>query len=631
MRWILSLAVAVSFLLIPPSLANVTISVSGTGTATADPSSPTSGQAFTLTTNGTVLVKVYADSSTDIGRITLTGSGTVSLLVGSSGSFPSLQSTPFTTFLSQDWSGLALSSFSGTVRVAGAIGQDLKDSVTADELFRFDVGRDVSAELTATGVDPSSTEFAVGEIVVHRSITSAGGIFATASPAGAQTLTLRLVRTGADPNYSNTDMAGSIITYHGTILSIVAADDMTGNVGGATLADTYDPAIQIGGSTTGTLSGRMTFDGDIVGNIQVREASGGTFGGAIFAGGDILGSIHADHDLGPISADGDLGGSITAEDGDCAGVDVGGNVYASIQAHSLGYFNCDQFASGAISDFGGGYIPIGSFTVNSLGVDHPKVYCNGDFDVFDVLVDGSQLTAELHFESIPAGHTVRFGAYLRGYVFVHDNAGLGGQVIITNVFDGGAVVIGTGGSQISIQDRDYTETSAQLGGGAVGIPPYFLHLPDCVPPHNEDGACGFATESEVWPSSFGGGTRDTIKLRHKGPVFNSSSNVPVAVYVQSVFLCSCGRYDGDHTSWADYTSSFDVYLPPEHPREVWISCKLSGGNPQAFDTAYQIKVSPTNDGYHTYLRSADTFDDPAPEVTGYPYIVNPLCPMAPPP
>jgi hypothetical protein len=143
------------FFLVAVSTANgaVTVVISGSGSSSVG--SPASGQAFTLTASGTVLFKVYADSSTDIGRITLTGSGTVDLLIGSSGSFPLSQSTSFGSTLTRDWDGLALSSFSGSVRIAGKVGRDLTDSATATHIYRLQVDNDIQDVVTATGVDNS--------------------------------------------------------------------------------------------------------------------------------------------------------------------------------------------------------------------------------------------------------------------------------------------------------------------------------------------------------------------------------------------------------------------------------------------------------------------------------------------
>jgi hypothetical protein len=224
MRRILSIVVALSFLLTAYARGTVTISISGSGSTSN--ASPSSGQAFTLTASGgTVGFTVYADSSTDIGRITLTGSGTVSLLIGSSGSFPSNQTTPFSSFLSRDWGGLALSSFSGSVRVAGAVGRDLTGSVTATQVYRLQIAHDAADVITATGVDVSSTDFAMGPVLVGRSISSTGGVAATATPGMGQALTVLDVRTGTTTSGSS-DMAGTISTDHGTILSIVANDDL---------------------------------------------------------------------------------------------------------------------------------------------------------------------------------------------------------------------------------------------------------------------------------------------------------------------------------------------------------------------------------------------------------------------
>jgi hypothetical protein len=233
------------FLFVSAAPAAVTVVIVGSGTTSN--ASPSSGEAFTLTASGTVLFKVYADTSTDIGRITLTGTGTASLLIGSSGGFPGSQSTGFTPpALSRDWSGLTLSSFSGAVRVAGAVGRDLTGSITTDQVYRLEVGNDVEDMITATDVDNSDDgTFAVGPVIVGHSITSSGGVSATATPGGGQSLTIRDIEAGVVTT-TGSDLGGTVSAAHGTILKIISPKTMSASLTAARLGNTYNPAIEVG-------------------------------------------------------------------------------------------------------------------------------------------------------------------------------------------------------------------------------------------------------------------------------------------------------------------------------------------------------------------------------------------------
>src|ERR1044071_8143819 len=141
---VISAALVIVLLVSAVAKGSVTVSISGSGSVS--PASPSSGQAFTLTAStGSVAFTIYADSSTDVGHITLTGSATsVDILVGINGSFPSSQTSPISSSsLARDWGGLSLSSFSGSVRVAAKIVRDLTGSVTADQVYRLQIGNDI--------------------------------------------------------------------------------------------------------------------------------------------------------------------------------------------------------------------------------------------------------------------------------------------------------------------------------------------------------------------------------------------------------------------------------------------------------------------------------------------------------
>ncbi len=173
----------------------------------------------------------------------------------------------------------------------------------------------------------------------------------------------------------------------------------------------------------------------------------------------------------------------------------------------------------------------------------------------------------------------------------------------------------------------YEALSSSLGGGAIGLVPFNLHKTDCLPAHAPAGSCE-PFETRVWPDEI---ERQTIVLRHYGPVFDSLDNdpKPVIIDLKSVVLCSptpCPGAYGVLTEWTDETDHFDVYIPPGG-REVWVARELSGGEAQSLDIGYSFKIDPAETSGVTQLRSAGTFlsDEDAPNVAGYPYILDQWC------
>jgi hypothetical protein len=342
-------ALIVSLLLGGAAHAGVHVVITGTGTCTTSSSSPGSSP-FTLTasTGCDVLVNIYGDSnSDDIGRITLTGDGTVRLYVGNSGSFPTTQTTQFASWVARDWDGLALSSFSGTVRVAAAINQDITSSVTASQVFRIEANRDIKAAITATAVDPSSA-YAMGPVWAGRSITSTGSVVASATPGGGQTTQIRDVRAGTVTSSGST-LAGPITVLYGSIGEVIAAGSIAISSGGIQARDGIDyiEAASIdadirananGGS--GDLGGVTVYTGDLEGSIRSRNLATGDASelGVHCDSGDILASLEFDGDVSaPIFAaigfgdeasiviHGSLTSSITASVGNTFSVEIDGD------------------------------------------------------------------------------------------------------------------------------------------------------------------------------------------------------------------------------------------------------------------------------------------------------------------
>src|SRR5262249_40301517 len=157
-----------------------------------------------------------------------------------------------------------------------------------NQIFRLDVWRDVTDALTATSVDVASDGTrAMGPVLAGRSITSGGAISATANPGVGESVTIKDVQTGT--RTSGSDMAGTISTEPGTILSVVANDAMSGSVSGAVLGDSGSPgstdAIQVSLDSAGdSFSGSLSITGNVYGNVNVSWFDTGA---TLTVGGDL--------------------------------------------------------------------------------------------------------------------------------------------------------------------------------------------------------------------------------------------------------------------------------------------------------------------------------------------------------
>jgi hypothetical protein len=274
------------------------------------------------------------------------------------------------------------------------------------------------------------------------------------------------------------------------------------------------------------------------------------------------------------------------------------------------------------------------------------VYIAGDFDITQssassrpkVLLNSSSaaLTGTVVIEGTLKGAVGSVGS---NYAFDLPANGLVGQIVIINsqsdahpwsapVKVGSIILDDAAGSPDTAPY--YTRPSTpDLGGGAVGVVPFQLYAADCDPPPSEE-ACDLSINRQTWPdSSF----RQTIILRHYGPVYNAGyPTCPLVIWRESVALCA-GNPDpcpSDEPDWVDRTSLFDVYVPGDGSREVWVAYKLSGTTPVDFTNEYKFDIDLLSSGGFTLLRSDGTFPYPQ-GVAGYPYLLYPICPPAPPP
>lgn len=220
---------------------------------------------------------------------------------------------------------------------------------------------------------------------------------------------------------------------------------------------------------------------------------------------------------------------------------------------------------------------------------------------------------------------------------VDDAGGLEGQIILnarnlaTNTDRWTAVtrVRDTSNQYVTLQvansaSNQYPDESSKLGGGAIGVVPFELHDQDCVPAH--------ASLVCSVPTLEANEDRETVVLRHYGPIFDSKPSdeyKPLKIERRSNV---CEYPCSPPPAWVDVSDDFVVVVRPGGAtRVVWVYPEDVGGNPGTFGYQYEYRITMRDEStptYRTDLRSDETFvasASDAPNVLGYPYTFNLLC------
>jgi len=238
-----------------------------------------------------------------------------------------------------------------------------------------------------------------------------------------------------------------------------------------------------------------------------------------------------------------------------------------IEADSIGTLIIDEMVSGEVRGHSTGsdaYAVIGAALIgesyggdSAFGDADPAIIRCESFDTFDVTADHG---GDLQFKTIPAARAVRIGGamaseggslgadYRAGRVLADTAQSLYGQVIINASGDpepvvadacAGPVVIEDGTTDIllsaaaSTDDLNtlprYTRVSSTVGGGAVGLAPFYLYEVDCDPPHDDMTETIFTDEFDRKDSLR---PARPIKVRFYGPVRTALATAsPVNLYL----------------------------------------------------------------------------------------------------
>jgi hypothetical protein len=378
---------------------------------------------------------------------------------------------------------------------------------------------------------------------------------------------------------------------------------------------------------------RLDADGDLLNDVDHDGAGGGPTLGVIqvdeIAAGAAITSFEGD--IGTIRTAGNCRGAITAYDGAINGIDIGGNLFADVEASgailsidvtgdigtsttprsisSTGeshlikaaniYATIDTLAGGGSGGFrriettSGSFA--GSLATQDVCCDSRGDYVTiaGDLDADFSLVwgfiapvtVGGDLTGTLSLGngmSADGGSlTVAAGGMVGQVILNADNSG-------PNPWNGPIKV----GSSELLPRPYYNNTG--IGGGAVGLVPYYLHYNDCTPTAvkvNEDANTGL----DGWSNCNGwhvdevlltGQSIGEVTLHHYGPIEREGTGMPVTVKRRALAQLNC--------TWEDVTDSFTHTMHPgDHKREI----RVEG----PFDPGYSYRIEPKPDTETSYL------------------------------
>ena len=278
--------------------------------------------------------------------------------------------------------------------------------------------------------------------------------------------------------------------------------------------------VQVAGTITADLvAGPRLFGGDST--IERVRSSNGSILGDIYAPRGGIDEVYAHVDIGSSTDVVFIWAQASIQSVDAA------TLYADINSTSDGGSGDVWFVRARSGGFTGALAarrlesslnPSGLSIAGDLDADLAFIQ-----DVRDpILVSGS----------LPVDRSIRIGRSMidngtteDGRIVLADG-GLAGQVIINagnlgtpGVWSGtvtvGSIVLGPGQSPPN-QSPHYGVLSSELGGGAVGLAPFNLHLTDCDPPHG--------ASLEFDPTT-------TVYLRHYGPVFWEAQSNPDPVRI----------------------------------------------------------------------------------------------------
>ncbi len=486
--------------------------------------------------------------------------------------------------------------------VSGSISGNLIGAVSANRIVRFEVGGVADGPISAAPTFGTAIEFlqvgattSVGTITAGDT-TTGGDVFAIEVGTGA--LAGAVLVGGKLENLicaGDIDIAANPGIYARDGLDTIQAGDITAHIetstsGGAAInriecgnftgSLTTDRLVTMGSQTPndpddlgikvmGDLDGVLSFSGDVNRAIHVTGAF--LEGSAVHVGGTLSASVTANGYVTEISVDGAVSlsstgvgpitlgslsddvGSISSvlgfqRDDNRAGPEViftAAQRIGSIVGGPPGGVNTDVINGLLAAPEVGTILARGVMRLDFYLENFERIEVWDDFEWDSTSIEDVQLGGSgLFVIGGTCGAELRFGP----------SDDFTGQVIVNAWNESASWTYPAAfwdpvlAEFVETDPYPYYEnfgTEEVMPGGAIGLVPFHLHRTLCEPPHAPDGTCEYTLPTRVWPSSHGGGTRETIVIRHYRPVFDGedgsesddAATNPLVIERRSVVLC----------------------------------------------------------------------------------------------
>lgn len=329
--------------------------------------------------------------------------------------------------------------------------------------------------------------------------------------------------------------------------------------------------------------GTIEAGNDITGTIVANNSSGNSFIGYVHAAGSITGSVSASAGrIYEVVAGGDIGSSgspaaITAKEyiRRVKGASVHATVSVTGTTGSDGAFGRLEATSGDVSG------TLDCLKLESLSGNRDIVVA-GDLDMVITVAD--------HIST-----DVLVGGSLNGDIVIENDDRLEGQVVINAANGSGDWVGDVTIHSDTLSGPNYTQTSAEIGGGAVGLAPFNFHATNCIPADN--------TTVTSEPSS--------VILSHYGPVEKyGSTSIAELTIIRHLTTSPCALCDetvtGDFT-WGYAANGRDIVITPEEG--------------EAFEDGYDYHITPVVSG-DTVLRCSGVTGNPVVQSYNYNFTLD---------
>jgi len=329
---------------------------------------------------------------------------------------------------------------------------------------------------------------------------------------------------------------------------------------------------------------------------------------SIDAGGDISGPIEVtEGSIELLQAGGSITTDIDVSSGYLKNIEAGGAIGSvgtplSITAHDYVRRVMGATIHAVISATGTG-VPYGAVArvVTTSGDVTGSLTCerivpidqgqyNIDWNIAGDLV--ADVTCEWYLHS---DFTIYVDGSLEGDVTFDLEDGLQGQIILNAADDGGEWNGTITVDEMTLSGPNYTQTSAEIGGGAVGLAPFNFHATNCVPADNAT----VTAEPE------------SVTLSHYGPVEKygqtSVSELKIIRHPIVHFCAECDETVTGHFTWEYAANGRDIVITPSQG--------------YAFEDGYEYHITPVITG-ETVLRCQGVAGNPVVQSYNYNFKVD---------